>query len=138
MSNFLKKMRRRRPVTAAIVLWVFFVVGVFWLLSAKLPCVGFVKAQAVVERVENWGGGPIVIYSYDVNGEAYQSPKHKPFWKSVDEGDSVTVRYNPKDPYEIEVAGESVFVVVLTLLSGAGAMFFTLKDLKRMRGKSEV
>lgn len=138
MSNFWKKMRRRRPVTWAIALWVVFVVGVFWLLSAKLPCVGYVKAQAVVERVENWGSGSIVIYSYDVNGEAYQSPKNKPFWKSVSEGDSVTVRYNPKDPRIIDVSGDGVIVVILTVLSGAGAMFFTLKDLKRMRGKSEV
>lgn len=138
MSNFWKKMRRRRPVTAAIVLWAVFVVGIFWLLSAKLPCVGYVKTQAVVVSVGNPGGGSIVVYSYDVNGEAYQSLKNKPFWKSVHEGDSVTVRYNPKDPYIIDVPGESVFVVVLTLLSGTGAMLFTLKDLKRMRGKSEV
>lgn len=138
MSSFWKKMRRRRPVTAAIVLWVVFVVGILWLLSAKLPCVGYVRTEAVVVYVGDSGGGSIVVYSYDANGEAYQSLKNKPFWKSVREGDSVKVRYNPKDPYIIEVAGESVSVVILTALSGAGAMLLTHKDLKRMRGKSEV
>lgn len=138
MSNFWKKMRRRRPVTWAIALWVVFLVGIFWLLSAKLPCVGYVKTEAVFLRVDKSGSGSIVTYVYNADGAVCLSVKSKPFWKSVHEGDSVTVRYNPKDPYTIDVPGESVFVVVLTLLSGAGAMFFTLKDLKRMRGKSEV
>lgn len=138
MSNFWKKMRRRRPVTWAIALWVVFLVGIFWLLSAKLPCVGYVKTEAVVVRVEKMGGSSMVVYSYDANGIACQSIKNKPFWKSVREGDSVTVRYDPKDPHILEVGGESVFVVIVTLLSGAGAMLLTLKDTKRMRGKSEV
>lgn len=138
MNNFWKKMRRRRPVTLAIVLWVVFVVGIIWLLSAKLPCAGYVRTQAVVVSVNKIGGDSIVVYSYDVNGEAYQSVKGKPVLKSVHEGDRVTLRYDPKDPYMIDVSGDGIFVVVLTLLSGVGAMIFTRKDLKRMRGKSEV
>ena len=113
--------------------WVLFLAGTVGLIWTKVRCAGYVKTEAVVVLVDKSDTRDRVTYSYKADGKTVEGIMEMPFWTSKNEGDRVTVRYDPDDHTKLENSGENTLILVMTLGFGGGAVYSTIAMIRRQR-----
>ena len=114
--------------------WVLFLAGAVGLIWTKARCAGYVKTEAVVVLVDKSDTRDRVTYRYKADGKTVEGTMEMPIWTSKNEGDRVTVRYDPDDPTKLENSGENTLIAVVTAAFGAGAVASTVMMIMRRRG----
>ena len=127
-----------KAIAALISAWVLFIAGVVLLIGAKIKCAKYIKTEAVVVYVEKAGKHDTVTYSYKARGETVETVVKQVFWTTKQEGDHVTVRYDPNDPETLENTGENTLLLVLMLAFGVSAAVSTIAMIRRQRTEDEV
>lgn len=76
----------------------------------------FIETEAVVKTIVNESDERrYIIVEYDVAGVKYEA--EYPYWNSeLDNGDVVTISYNPKNPEEISARGTGYIITFVILL----------------------
>lgn len=127
-----------KAIAALISAWVLFVAGAVLLIAAKIKCANYIKTDAVILCIDKSNKHDNVVYSYKARGETLETTVKLPLWTFRQEGDHVTVRYDPNDPAKLENSSENTLLLVVTLVFGVSAVCSTIAMIRRQRTEDEV
>ncbi len=138
----------KNPLLVYIAFGIFFIAGVFMLFmgfKSLFGGIGYAKTTATVISVRTYKDDDgdllgVPTYAYEVDGVTYEHERS--YGQSVSicplVGDTITVRYNKKDPSKVkdDAITTVVFFIFGVVFAGVGGTMFTLSAIGKIRWES--